>query len=145
VTVIACSLREMAADSLCHEEDSSHYFAQKILRLEDGSLVGGSGNKPEVLVEWLQLGANPMDKPFIDPVRDDFTVIHLTKDGIVLYINQAIPIRLKEKNYAVGCGADVALYVMRILKKSPAIAVREANKINLFCGGDVDVLKLHKR
>lgn len=142
MTVIACNLREMAADSLCHEEDSSHYFAKKMLQLEDGSIIGGAGNKPELLMEWLQRGAPRLDAPTIDPTRDDFTVMHLMHSGIVLYINSIVPIHLKDKNYAVGCGADIALYVMRVLKKSPAIAVREALKINMFCGGDVDTLKL---
>jgi hypothetical protein len=142
VTVIACNLREMAAESLCHEDDGSFYYAAKMVQLEDGTIVGGAGNKPEGLIDWLVRGANPMDKPHIDPERDDFTVVHLTHNGIVLYINQAVPIRLKEKNYAVGCGADVALYVMRVLKKSPATAVREASKINMYCGGEIDVMKL---
>ena len=145
MTVIACNLREMAADTLCHEEDTSHYYASKIHRLEDGSLIGGAGNFPERIIEWIVDGSNKLHVPHIDIERDDFSILHLRHDGIWLYCNTANGYKLREKNFAVGCGADVALYVMRVLRKPPAHAAREACKINMFCGGQVESFKLRAR
>lgn len=142
MTVIACNLSEMAADSLCHEDDTSHYFAEKMMRLADGSIIGGAGNHPEKIMEWISRGSPDNDRPEFKEKTDDFSILHLKRDGIWVYINSIVPWRLKEKNYAVGCGADVALYCMRILKMSPAEAAKEATKINMFCGGEIDTLKL---
>lgn len=145
MTVIACSLKEMASDSLCHEEDSSHYFSNKMLRMSDGSILGGAGDHPEAVMDWIMRGRPVNDRPEVDEERDDFSILHLTHDGILLYVNALIPHRLKEKNYAIGSGGDVALYCMRHLNKSPAEAVREAIRINMFCGGEVDVIALDPR
>jgi hypothetical protein len=144
MTVIACNLEEMAADSLCHEDDSSHYYATKIFKLQDGSIIGGSGNHPEKIMDWIMRGEPDNDRPTFDENRDDFSIIHLKHDGIYLYVNSLSCWKLKEKNYAVGCGADTALYCMRYAspKMTPEMAVKEACKVNMFCGGEVDLLKL---
>lgn len=142
MTCIACNLKEMAADSLCHEDDGSHYHAHKMMRLMDGSIIGGSGNHPEKIMEWILRGKPDSDRPAFDDVKDDFSILHLKPDGIWLYNNSLNGFRLKEKNYAIGCGADIALYCMRILKLEPEKAVEESTKINMFCGGDVDVMRL---
>jgi hypothetical protein len=142
LTVIACNLEEMAADRLCHEDDASHYYALKMLKLTDGSVIGGAGNHPEKIMEWIARGSPENDRPEFKTKEDDFSVLHLSRDGIRVYINSLIPHRLTEKNYAVGCGADVALYCMRIQKMSPGEAAKEATKINMFCGGEIDVIKL---
>ena len=133
----------MAADSLCHEDDSSHYYATKLMRLPDGSIIGGAGNHPEIVMDWIFRGKPLNDKPVFDYDKDDFYVLHLSEDGMHLYANSINGFRLKEKNYAVGSGADVALYCMRVLKMSPDQACKEANKINMFCGGDIDVMKIN--
>ncbi len=133
----------MAADTLCHEDDSSHYYAEKMMRLPDGSIIGGAGNHPEIVMDWIFRGKPLNDKPTFDYEKDDFYVLHLTEDGLHLYANSLNGFPLKEKNYAVGSGADVALYCMRILKMPPDQACKEATKINMFCGGDIDVLKLN--
>lgn len=142
MTVIACNLSEMAADTLCHEDDSSHYYATKIWHMPDGSIIGGAGNHPETVMQWIERGKQIAERPEIDEKRDDFSILHLTTAGIWLYNNSLSGFKLKEKNYAIGCGADIALYCMRIHKMSPADAAKEATKINMFCGGDIEVLKL---
>jgi len=142
MTVIACNLEMMAADSLCHEDDSSHYYADKMIRLLDGSILGGAGNHPELVMDWIARGKPANDRPVFDYEKDNFSILHLRDDGIFLYNNSLNGFKLKEKNYAVGCGADVALYCMRIQKMPPDLACKEATRINMFCGGDIDVLKL---
>lgn len=142
MTVIACNLDEMAADTLCHEDDSSHYHAFKMLRLPDGSIIGGAGSHPEKIMDWILRGRPDNDRPEFKEKTDDFSILHLRHDGIYLYVNSLVPHRLKEKNYAVGCGADVALYCMRKQKMSPAEAAKEATEINLFCGGSIEVMRL---
>ena len=142
MTVIACNLQEMASDSLCHEEDTSHYHAEKMLKLPDGSILGMAGNHPEKIADWILRGKSDVDRPSFDEKIDDFYILHLRHDGIWLYANSLSCWKLKERNFAIGCGADVALYCMRIQKMSPAEAAKEATKINMFCGGDIDTLRL---
>lgn len=141
MTVIACNLNEMAADTLCHEDDTSHYYAEKMLVCLDGSILGGAGNHPEKVMDWIRRGKPENDRPEFKG-KDDFSILHLREDGIWLYNNTLHGYKLREKNYAVGCGADVALYCMRVLKMSPGEAAKEATRINMFCGGDIDTLKL---
>jgi hypothetical protein len=145
MTVIACSLREMAADRLCVVE-SRHYFAIKIFRLDDGTVVGGAGTGAEPVIEWLRRGTPRTDSPTLPADKDDsdFHVLHLRHDGIWLYTNSLYPDKLEEKNYAVGSGGRIAQFAMRDLRKSPAEACRIAIKHDLFCGGEVDVLRLVK-
>jgi hypothetical protein len=144
VTVIACTLEEMAADSLCHEDDTSHYHADKMMRLQDGSIIGGAGNHPEKIMDWIRRGSPDNDRPEFKTKEDDFSILHLTHDGIYLYVNSLVPHKLKEQNYAIGCGGEIALYCMRVQKMPPVEAVRETLKINLFCGGEVDCMRLAK-
>jgi len=142
MTAIACNLKEMAADSLCHEEDSSSYMAAKMVKLPDGTILGGAGNNPEPVMDWIARGSPPNDRPEFDPETDDFSILHLKYDGIFLYQNKLVPMKLKEKTYAIGCGADISLYCMRVHRMAPALAVGEAIKINMFCGGEIDTLTL---
>jgi len=142
MTVIACNLSEMSSDSLCHEDDSSHYHADKMIKLVDGSIIGGAGNHPEKIMDWIARGSPDNDRPDFKERTDDFSVLHLRHDGIYLYVNSLVPHKLKDKIFAVGCGADVALYCMKVHKMPPSEAAREATKINLFCGGEIDTLKL---
>lgn len=142
MTVIACNLIQMAADSLCHEDDTSHYYADKMLRLMDGSIIGGAGNHPEKIMEWIARGKPENDRPIFDSTKDDFSILHLSSKGIELYNNSLVGFKLREKNYAIGCGADIALYCMRIHKMTPEQATKEATKINMFCGGDIDTMVL---
>lgn len=142
MTVIAANLSVMAADSMCHEDDGSVYMGNKMIRCDDGSILGGAGNHPEIVMNWIKLGSNLSDQPKFSYEDDDFSILHLRKDGLYLYCNSVIPYKLKDVIFAVGSGAEVALYVMRVLKKSPLIAAREATKINMYCGGPIDVMKL---
>lgn len=142
MTVIACTLKEMAADSLCHEDDGSHYYAAKMIRLRDGSIIGGAGNHPEKIMDWIERGAPENDRPDFKEKTDDFSILHLRRDGIYLYVNSLTPHHLKEKNYAIGCGADVALYCMRRQKLAPREACAEACAVSMFCGGEVDNMEL---
>jgi hypothetical protein len=147
VTCIACNLREMAADSLVQIEGNGHYFACKMIRLEDGSIAGGAGkgNGAELLMDWLAQGGLRGNEPeFKDP---DFFVLQLKRDGIYLYADSCIPEKLKDKNFAIGSGSDYAKLAMRHpkLKMSPAGAVREAIKHDRSCGGGVDVMRLGRR
>lgn len=143
MTVIACNLEMMAADTLCHEDDSSHYHAEKMIRLIDGSILGGAGNHPEIVMDWIVRGKPLNDKPSFDYEKDDFSILHLTHEGIYLYCNSLVGFKLKEKNFAVGCGCDIALYCMRVHKMPPDQACKEATRINMFCGGDIDILRLN--
>lgn len=142
MTCIACNLSTMAADTLWAGADGGHYFASKVFQLEDGSLIGGAGGGHETVMEWIIRGSNQHDLPPLPADDASYHILRLQKDGIYIYNSVLTPWKLKDRNYAVGLGADVALYCMRVLKKTPAVAVREAAKINRCCGGTVEVLRV---
>lgn len=143
MTVIACNHTTMAADTLWQSTNGSAFYAAKINQLEDGSIIGGAGGYHEEVMEWITRGMNQHDLPKLDPDAD-FDVLHLRRNGIYIFNTSLTPVKLNERNYAIGCGADVALYVMRVLKKAPAVAAREACKVLNLCGGRVDTLRLKR-
>jgi hypothetical protein len=147
VTVIAANLKEMAADTMVGIEGQRHCYSTKIFRLDDGSIIGGAGESPglDLVMDWLKRGeikGNEPDLLEIDTDKLDVTVLRLRDDGLWLYADTCVPFRLKDSNYAIGCGADLALYVMRELKKSPMLACKAAAKYVEGCGGSIDVLRL---
>lgn len=142
MTVIACNLKEMAADQLV-TAGSDHWYAPKLHRLDDGSICGVAGDSgADAVVAWLKRGGRKGDEPIVS--ERDFYVLHLTHTGIELYCSSTIPEKLTAKFHAVGCGGKVALYGMGKLKLSPVDAVKAACSVDVFCGGKVDVMRLKK-
>lgn len=139
MTVVAATLKEMAADSLV-TAGSDKWHTCKLYRMDDGTICGVAGCGGEAVVEWIKRGGRKGDEPAI--ADSDFYVLHLRFDGLYLYCNSVIPDKLKAKNHAIGCGAKVALYAMRKLKKSPKEACEAAIEVDHFCGGEVDVMRL---
>lgn len=133
----------MAADTLWAGSDGGHYSAHKLLRVEDGSIIGGSGGSHESVMEWIMRGSNQHDVPNVPD--DDWHVLRLQKDGIYIYNSIFTPWKLKDKTYAIGICPDLALYCMRVLRKSPANAARECAKVNRLCGTEIEVMRLKGR
>lgn len=145
MTVIAANLREMAADTKVEIDGQHHCYSTKIFRIEDGSIIGGAGISPglDLVMDWLRAGEIRGNEPNLAVLeRIDVTILRLKKDGLWLYADTCVPFKLNDQNFAVGCGANLALYVMRVLKKPPATAVRETIKIDHGCGGRIDTLRL---
>lgn len=146
MTIIAASLREIAADQLITFDDGSRpYHTCKLRRLEDGSIIGYAGTGYEEWVDWLVAGGLKENAPArSDGDKQDWQILRLTPQGIWTYVNCAVPdLLVGAKFHAIGSGADVAIYAMTEHKKSPADAVRAAMKIDWrSCGGNVDVMEL---
>lgn len=140
MTVIACNLSTMASDTLWAAPDGGYYYAPKLLRLDDGSVIGGAGGSHETVMGWIQRGSNMLDLPSVPD--DDWQVLRLQKDGIYIYNSIFTPWKLLEKNYAIGACPDLALYCMRVLRMLPARAAKECTKVNRMCGGSIEVLRL---
>lgn len=140
----------MAADRLITFEDGSQpYHTCKLSRLPDGSIMGYCGEGYEDIVDWLREGgvkenAPPGKKDKDDP--QDWQLMRLTPTGILVYTNSPHPDPIKHRVFAIGNGADVAMYAMKYHKKTPADAVRAAIKICWrTCGGQVDVMTLNNK
>jgi hypothetical protein len=144
VTVIACNLREMAADSLIDVSDARPYRTSKLTRLPDGSIVGVCGTGYEFLVEWLKAGEIVGNQPE-HKEKQDYQVLRLTRSGIFIYVNSHIADKCKDRVMAIGSGSNVAMYAMRFLKKPPSVAVRESIKVSPGCAGPIDVMRLKAR
>lgn len=145
MTVIAASLREMAADTLVQLDGYPDCHMTKIFRLEDGSIIGGAGSSPnlEEMIAWLMGGEIPGNAP--GPLLKEgaeYTILRLKPDGIWLYADCIHPYKLHEKVFAIGCGAHVALHAMQRHKMTPAQAAAESCTVTAGCGGPIEVLKL---
>lgn len=117
----------------------------KLFKIRD-SIYGTRGdNHSNMLVEWAQRDFKPKLKPdLVYKAGDaDFTVLELSPVGIFIWDEFFTRIALKDKNYAVGSGAKIALYCMRVLKQTPQQAVEEAAKIDEYTALPVDVWNLH--
>lgn len=90
---------------------------------------------------WLKAGELAGNEPVYQD-RQDFQLIRLKKDGLYMYVNSCIPDKMKDSVVALGSGSNVALYAMKYLKKTPAVAVRESIKVSPGCGGNVDIMRL---
>lgn len=132
----------MAADQLITFDDGSQpYRTCKLRRLSDGSIVGYCGSGYESMLAWLEDGMIKENAPERKD-KEDWQILRLTRSGIYVYTNHTYADPMRHRMFAIGSGADVALYVMKILKKSPTEAARAATKVVRTCGGKIDVMKL---
>lgn len=144
MTTIAASRREMAGDSrvAC---GSVFYNSDKIFRIGD-SFVGvcGDADNTTKFLSWFRREC-PGDESTLT-LDDDHTFagLVLNSRGLFHYSNCCEPDHIKDKFYAIGCGADIAITAMT-LGKSPAEAVRIACRIDpMHCGLPIKVLTLQK-
>lgn len=145
MTTIACSLSEMAADSLVTDEyvGTGEYPSSKLHRIGD-SIFGESGENCEEIglaVEWLKRGQIPDERPEFSEDAD-FILLELSPKGIFVWGKYLFPTAVNEKTMAIGSGRKVALYCMRFLKMTPEQAVMEASKVDRYTKPPVETEKL---
>lgn len=145
MTILAFDGVNLAADRLT-SFDALRGTRTKIHRV--GSLLmGGSGNtsKIDLMHEWFRNGAKPENFPTENADEStccNFMVIDATGQ-ISHYTSTHIPIKVEEKQWAVGSGRDYALAAMHL-----GYGARRAVEVACFfdpgCGNGVDVLALHE-
>jgi ATP-dependent protease HslVU (ClpYQ) peptidase subunit len=142
MTVIAWDGKTLAADRRT-SFGSRHMTTRKAHRV-NGALVAGAGETAAILemVEWFRAGAKPEDLPANQRTDNCVTLLVITPKGEILeYANGPYPIVVKEKQWAVGSGAEFARTAM-YLGKSAREAVTIACKFDTCSGNGIDTLEL---
>jgi ATP-dependent protease HslVU (ClpYQ) peptidase subunit len=141
VTAVATDGKTMAGDGLVASGHAvSSMSAVKIIRLEDGSLVGFSGDcaSVELAKAWFIDGENSKDKPTLD---SDFSALVLRKTGKVFWFGEKLYGVEYEAPAAIGSGCEIAIGAMEA-GLAPAQAVKVAAKRMISVGGKITVLDL---
>jgi hypothetical protein len=138
MTTIACTLKEIAADTRVGWEGvgTDAFIARKIYSTER-AIYGVSGEDCTgslTAIKWLQSGKGEDFKP-LPPDFDhgwDWRLIELSAAGIAVY-NERLEQEITDEPFlAIGSGRKVAMYCMKEMGMSPAEAVREACKVDHF-------------
>ncbi len=144
MTTIAVKDGVMAADTLvtC---GGPYTHMNKIQRIGTVSIAGicGEAFLGAILLDWLRTKRNPaMLHKIIPPdSRDSADVIELTPGGIVLWNGWGVPLRLLDKQYAIGSGAMAAMSAM-LNGDSAEQAVRMATRMDEYSGLPIQVERL---
>lgn len=134
MTTIAWDGKTLAADTLAVSGGGLKRTAEKIFRLTDGRLYGGSGEYQEVLLvrDWLNGGTKP-DK------LDDFSGLLIDGTRSYRIESKCVLMPIAESFHAVGSGRDFALSAMYI-GRSAREAVELAMRFDAWTGGEITVL-----
>jgi ATP-dependent protease HslVU (ClpYQ) peptidase subunit len=148
VTTVAYKDGVMAADSQCTSGASSD-DTTKIFRLKSGGLFGfaGSAGYGMLVYEWLCLGAKLKHKPKILDDDDGIEAIVVSPSGEVSMMdNYLAPISVTSGVTAIGSGGDQAKALMRSgMSAGEAVEFIVANRLDIFTGGEVQVLALKRK
>lgn len=141
MTVIAWDGQTLAADRMM-EMNGGKFPVTKIRRLQDGTLLGTSGDIPRAMqiAEWIERGcvvgglAAPQGEMYA-------RVLHIKSDGVAtLYANNDQPIIVEQPFMAIGSGQDYANTAM-YLGNSARQAVAIASELCATCGMGIDTLE----
>ena len=146
MTTIACNRREMAADAWVSWDDEAGYPTVKLYRCRRSVFGLRGDNWANVFAAWASGGFKPSRQPVIHNFEAaDFDVLELAPDGIFHWDKHLVRIPVAAECYAVGTGAKVALYAMRVLDLAPAQAVAEACRIDDYSRPPITVMPLKGR
>lgn len=144
MTVIAWDGETLAGDKRTNF-GGLHATTTKVQRLPDGGIVGCAGNTAQIweMVHWLAQGADPEKLPAIQrDAKECVTMLVVSRCGdLWQYENSPYPIRIENKQWAIGSGRDFAIAAMR-LGQTAAQAVALACELDMGCGNGVDALSL---
>jgi len=144
MTVIAWDGATLAADRQTMLSGLKVRTQQKIFRLDDGRLFGGSGETALVraMLNWFQEGEDPAKYPQHKTSDSDWDpCVIIAKDCLKLYERTPYPNILPPQIFALGSGRDYALAVMH-LGHSAEKAVEVASHFDIGCGFGCTTLKL---
>lgn len=142
MTTIAADLDAgcMAADGRAGGDDTPAFTTQKIFQAE-GWLLGVAGSLTDALkcVKWIQAGCPEKSLPDIDKNEQAmFNVLMMSREGLFLMDNDLIPIQIKERKFAIGSGANIAL-AMLLNNHTPHEAVQQAAVLDRNTGEPFDI------
>lgn len=132
----------MAADSRI-TGGGPYAQTEKIYRVGN-SILGmcGDAMMARYFIEWFKSprrSPNVLHKALGDYERSEILVMELNPGGIFLWDGWGVPLRIKERAYAIGSGSPAALaFLKRSRSKSaPIDAVRAAMTVDEWTGGEI--------
>jgi hypothetical protein len=145
MTTIACDRKTMASDSMVSLEHKGIWYpAIKIVR-GPGLVAGASGDGSDCyrFLKWASIGMKGPIPKWSDTTSDDqLLALVLKEDGIYCFApGDTEPERIEADCFSVGSGSKAARIAMKY-GADPVQAVRDAMTVDLFSGGEVQVLKL---
>lgn len=140
MTTIAASKRYgmMAGDTKITDDGGGIGFHSRKIWVVKGDFVGVSGDAVDIpqFRKWYQ------NNDFNVHINKEFNGLVLTKSGrIYFYDNVLEPILVTGECYAIGSGAQIAMYIMK-KGGSPKDAVKAASEIDPNTGGRINTLSL---
>lgn len=152
MTVIAFRDGIMVADSRATVESEAggirFFRCDKLFRvLADGvdSIVGVAGGSFDGLefIEWLKRPGTQPSSRLLDG-EADFTALMFNKHGLFEYDKWCRPEQIRERFYAVGCGAKAALTAMHV-GASALDAVKATCRVDPLCGPPIVCMSFKQR
>lgn len=133
MTTVAFDGKTLAADTMAISGGLKRR-TQKIFRLGDGRLFGGSGLYEEVLLvrDWLNDGG-------VKPKLEDFSGLVIS-NGKAFLLGQLLVLMPLDDKYAVGSGRDFAIAAMQ-LGKTAKESVEFAAQFDAWTGYEVETLE----
>lgn len=110
--------------------------ATKVLKLHDGSLIGGAGNADE-----CYLLAKAVEHGYPTPELEHCEALHVRTDGSLWEYQGKTWVKVNSEFYAIGTGWVPACVAMRF-GADARTAVQTAMEFDSHTGGDVDVIAL---
>lgn len=141
MTTVACDGHWIAADGLVTTEEGivAEFNATKIMRLKDGSIIGGSGiyHAIEALRAFLD-----GEKTEVELCGGEWDAMRLMPDGTGLYYCDRHPTLGVPCSWpsVLGSGGNIALGAM-LAGKTPKEAVEIAASRDIESGGQITCLR----
>jgi len=140
MTVIAWDGKTLAADRQ-GTNCGGKFAATKLFRLDDGTLLAGTGTLAAVLVmrDWYIAGADTSQYPECQKSSDDWARLVVVKPGGVVFYYEGLPVAIPSESVpaAWGSGRDFALGAM-LAGADARRAVEITNMVSIDCGLGVD-------
>jgi len=145
MTTIACNREMIVSDSMVSFAHKGIWYPAIKLVRGPGLVAGASGDGSDCS-RFLKWAANGMKGPipkWTDTTSDDQVLaLVLKEDGIYAWsVGDPEPERIEADYFAVGSGGKPARIAMKY-GADPIQAVRDAMTVDLFSGGEIQILKL---
>lgn len=145
-TIIADAKRKViVSDSrITTQSGLTQYAAEKVYRVGK-SIYGEAGDNENGLKfrRWVLDGQPKKGRPaFGNTTDDEFCVLEIDREGMWMWDQTMVRQKLLEDVFAVGSGAKIALYAIKVLGKSAEEAIEEAAKIDMHTAPPVQCLSL---
>jgi hypothetical protein len=139
MTTIAYDGKVLASDSLMTGYDIRRGHVEKIHRLSDGRMFALSGDY--IHTDDVR---NYLEGKRVDPPKGDYTVVLVQPDGQARLIKDGSTGVNVPHPLAIGSGDVIALTAMRC-GMGAEHAVKIAIEMDVYSGGDVQVLRLQRK